>query len=210
MLFMGSVFTSCIPQTEPEGVREMRFAHAEYLRELADLVKANQAIAAAEAAFKNAQAAVKQAAAREKTADAVAKEIENAIAQADADQQIANILDNMEKDRLDNEAALIASKIALAQAQKNLEDALNAIEIERLGLSEEEVDALTTIHDIYMYWMGQLYSYLDSYKDLDNDLRDWLLDAYKDEALDEAEMEYLLQKYNKQIELKENELKYKE
>lgn len=172
MLFMGGIITSCIPNTEPQGVTEMRLAHARYLDALASLVKANEAVAAADAAFIQAKAAVKQAAAREKTADAVAKEIANAIAQADADRQIANILDNMEKDRLDNEAALLASQAALAQAQKDLEDALAAIEIEKLAMSDEEATALAAIkanydkaandlknwYNTYLYGVDGLYS----------------------------------------------------
>ncbi|MBP5316998.1 MAG: hypothetical protein J6Y83_04770, partial [Bacteroidales bacterium] len=149
MLFMGGIFTSCIPQNEPEGVREMRLAHARYLDRLGDLVKANEAVAAADAAFIQAKAAVKQAAAREKTADAIAKEIQNAIAQAQADQQIANILDLMEQDRLNNQAALLAAQAALAQAQKDLEDALAAIEIEKLAMSDEEAAALAAIKANY-------------------------------------------------------------
>lgn len=163
MLFMGGIITSCIPNTEPQGVTEMRLAHARYLDALASLVKANEAVAAADAAFIQAKAAVKQAAAREKTADAVAKEIANAIAQADADRQIANILDNMEKDRLDNEAALLASQAALAQAQKDLEDALAAIEIEKLAMSDEEAAALAAIKANYDKAANDLKAWYNSY-----------------------------------------------
>lgn len=163
MLFMGGIITSCIPNTEPQGVTEMRLAHARYLDKLGELVEANKAVAAADAAFIQAKAAVKQAAAREKTADAVAKEIANAIAQADADRQIANILDNMEKDRLDNQAALLASQAALAQAQKDLEDALAAIEIEKLAISTEEATALAAIKANYDKAANDLKEWYNSY-----------------------------------------------
>lgn len=163
MLFMGGIITSCIPNTEPQGVTEMRLAHARYLDALASLVKANEAVAAADAAFIQAKAAVKQAAAREKTADAVAKEIANAIAQADADRQIANILDDMEKDRLDNKAALLASQAALAQAQKDLEDALAAIEIEKLAMSTEEATALAAIKANYDKAANDLKAWYNTY-----------------------------------------------
>ncbi len=163
MLFMGGIITSCIPNTEPQGVTEMRLAHARYLDKLGELVEANKAVAAADAAFIQAKAAVKQAAAREKTADAVAKEIANAIAQADADRQIANILDNMEKDRLDNQAALLASQAALAQAQKDLEDALAAIEIEKLAMSDEEATALAAIKANYDKAANDLKEWYNSY-----------------------------------------------
>ena len=164
MLFMGGIFTSCIPQNEPEGVREMRLAHARYLDKLGELVEANKAVAAADAAFIQAKAAVKQAAAREKTADAVAKEIANAIAQADADQQIANILDQMEQDRLNNQAALLAAQAALAQAQKDLEDALAAIEIEKLAMSDEEAAALAAIKANYDQAAADLKAWYEAYK----------------------------------------------
>ena len=164
MLFMGSVFTSCIPQTEPDGVREMRIAHAEYLRALADLVTANEAVAAAEANFLNAKAAVKQAIAAQEQANARAIELANELTAAQNEQAIANILDQMEQDRVNNEAALLAAKAALAQAQKDFEDALNAIEIESLAMSDEEAAALAAIKNQYDIATANLRNWYENYQ----------------------------------------------
>lgn len=164
MLFMGSVFTSCIPQTEPDGVREMRIAHAEYLRALADLVTANKAVADAEANFLNAKAAVKQAIAAQEQANARAIELANELTAAQNEQAIANILDEMEQDRVNNEAALLAAKAALAQAQKDFEDALNAIEIESLAMSDEEAAALAAIKNQYDIATANLRNWYENYQ----------------------------------------------
>ena len=164
MLFMGGIITSCIENPEPQGVLEMRQAHAEYLRALASLTKANEAVAAAEAAYKNAEAAVQQALARINNADAVAQEIANAVAQAQADADIANILDQMEQDRLNNQAALLGAQEALARAQKDLEDALAAIEIEKLAMSDEEAAAIAAIKANYDYYADQLKNWYQDYQ----------------------------------------------
>ncbi|MBR5670383.1 MAG: hypothetical protein IKX11_00835, partial [Bacteroidales bacterium] len=164
MLFMGGIITSCIPTVEPDGVKEMRYAHAEYLRALADLTKANEAVAAAEAAVKNAQAAIKQAKAAQEQANARAIELANELTAAQNEQAIANILDEMEQDRLNNEAQLCAAKAALAQAQKDLEDALAAIEIEKLAMSTEEATALAAIKANYDAAAARLKAWYEDYQ----------------------------------------------
>jgi len=210
MLFMGSVFTSCIPQTEPEGVREMRYAHAEYLRALADLVKANEAVAAAQAEFDRARAAVKLSIARQNNAEAEAQELLNALKAAQNERDFANILDSMERDRVNNEALLLDAQTKLEQARKNFEDAMNALEIERLSLSQEELVAIGNIWNMYEFYAGLLQSALAQIADGEKDLRNWLLAALKDQAIDAAEYKYLVALYNKEIEMAEFELKYAE
>lgn len=56
LVALGGLFTSCISPDEPAGIHEIRYAKAEYIRALKDLTKANEAVVAAEAAFKQAQA----------------------------------------------------------------------------------------------------------------------------------------------------------
>ncbi|MBO4657415.1 MAG: hypothetical protein J5639_06545 [Bacteroidales bacterium] len=164
MLFMGGIITSCIPNTEPDGVKEMRLAHADYLRALADLTTANKDVVAAEAAVKNAQAAIKRAKAAQEEARARALELANELTAAQNEQDIANILDKMEQDRLNNEADLCAAKAKLAAAQKDLEDALAAIEIEKLAMSEEEAKALAAIKKEYVDAAAKLKAWYEDYK----------------------------------------------
>lgn len=56
LVALGGLFTSCIKNDEPAGIKELRYAKADYIRALADLSKANEAVVAAEAAYKQAQA----------------------------------------------------------------------------------------------------------------------------------------------------------
>ena len=62
MIAAGSLFTSCIEQVEPEGIKNLRDAKAEYIRALKDL-------RAADAEFRRAEAALKQADARYRDAE---------------------------------------------------------------------------------------------------------------------------------------------
>ena len=57
MTAAGSLFTSCIEQVEPEGIRNMRDAKADYIRSLKD-------VNAADAEYKRAEADVQRALAR--------------------------------------------------------------------------------------------------------------------------------------------------
>ena len=58
LVAVGGLFTSCIDNEEPLGVKELRYAKAEYIRALKGLTDANAKVAEAEAAWKNAQADV--------------------------------------------------------------------------------------------------------------------------------------------------------
>lgn len=210
MLFMGGIITSCIDNPEPQGVLAMREAHAEYLRALAKLTEANKAVVDAEAAFQQAQAAVQQAIARNKNANAEAKEIANAVAKAAADASIDSILDAMKITQANNAADLADAQAALARAQKDLEDALNAIEIESLGLSEKERVAIDSIRSQYNYWAGELKDALNDIKTADQNKFNWLVKALEDAALDGAEMAYYVDSIETLIDLKELELAFAE
>lgn len=210
MLFMGGIITSCIDNPEPQGVLAMREAHAEYLRALAKLTEANKAVVDAEAAYRQAEAAVQQAIARNKNANAEAKEIANAVAKAAADASIDSILDAMKITQAKNAKDLADAQKTLAKAQKDLEDALNAIELERLGLSQEEVVAIDSIRSKYNYWATKLKNKLNDIKTADQNKFNWLVAALEDAALDGAEMAYFVDSIETLIDLKELELAFAE
>ena len=172
MLFMGGIITSCIPNTEPDGVKEMRLAHAEYLRALADLTDANQDVAKAEAAYRNALAAVEQGRAAQEQARARALELANELTAAQNEAAFQQILDQMEEDALTHQANMADLEAQLAAAQKDLEDALAAIEIEKLAMSQEEALALAAIKGQYEAAAARLKAWYEDYQDEYKDLYD--------------------------------------
>ena len=206
MLFMGSIITSCIDNTEPQGVLEVREAYARYLDGLTSAQKANEAIAAADAAFRNAQAAVKLAIAREKEADAKAKEIANAVAQAKADKDIDYWKQQQELQKLAYERAVLEAKAALAEAQKNFDDAMRALDIYKLGLSSEEQQALLYIKDQYDFWAEALANWLDDYSDYLTDYKDYVIESILAQDSIAVTAEYFQEYIEEVIKVKEAEL----
>lgn len=206
MLFMGSIITSCIDNTEPQGVLEVREAYARYLDGLTSAQKANEAIAAADAAFRNAQAAVKLAIARQEEAQAKAQEIANAVAQAKADKDIDYWKQQQELQRLAYEQAVLEAKAALAEAQKNFDDAMRALEIYKLGISSEEQQALEYIKDQYDYWRNALANWLDRYADELDDYYDDVLESILAQDSIEATAEYFQEYLEERIKLMEVEI----
>ncbi|MBQ5438163.1 MAG: hypothetical protein IIU34_00840, partial [Bacteroidales bacterium] len=61
MIAAGSLFTSCIEQVEPEGIKNLRDAKAEYIRALKDLRAADAEFQRASAEVQRAEAALRQA-----------------------------------------------------------------------------------------------------------------------------------------------------
>ena len=206
MLFMGSIITSCIDQTEPQGVLEVREAYARYLDGLTSAQKANEAIAAADAAFRNAQAAVKLAIARQEEAQAKAQEIANAVAQAKADKDIDYWKQAQELQRLAYEQAVLEAKAALAEAQKNFDDAMRALEIYKLGISSEEQQALQYIKDQYDYWRNALANWLDDYADELDDYKDYVIESILAQDSIDATAEYFQEYLEERIKLMEVEI----
>ena len=206
MLFMGSIITSCIDNTEPQGVLEVREAYARYLDGLTSAQKANEAIAAADAAFRNAQAAVKLAIARQEEAQAKAQEIANAVAQAKADKDIDYWKQAQELQRLAYEQAVLEAKAALAEAQKNFDDAMRALEIYKLGISSEEQQALQYIKDQYDYWRNALANWLDDYADELEDYKDYVIESILAQDSIDATAEYFQEYLEERIKLMEVEI----
>ena len=123
LVAVGSLFTSCIDNEEPAGVKELRHAKAEYILALKDLAKANEAVAAAEADWKKAQAEVERANAAYISAQIQLTEAEAA----------GKALEN-EALRLKNEADSL--KAALERA---LAEGKNAEEIKKLQLDNQKL-----------------------------------------------------------------------
>ena len=123
LVAVGGLFTSCIDNEEPLGVKELRYAKAEYIRALKDLAKANEAVAAAEADWKTAQADVERA-----NAAYVTAQIQLTEAQA-------------EGQRLKNEADSL--KAAADRLQLEIDRALaegkSAAELEKLQLENQKL-----------------------------------------------------------------------
>lgn len=123
LVAVGGLFTSCIDNEEPLGVKELRYAKAEYIRALKGLTDANAEVAKAEAAWKNAQADVEKANAAWVTAQI-------AVTEAEAEgKRLQNKADSLKAEADSLKAAL---ERALAQGQ-------NTAELERLRLENEKL-----------------------------------------------------------------------
>ncbi len=129
MIAAGSLFTSCVTNTEPQGVKDLREAKADYLASLSKLREADAELVKAQAATEQARAAYRQAL-------VTLKEIEASIEQAKADTSIAGM-------KAAAEIAAVRAQQALAEAQQALEIALKKIEAEALSLTADEQKAIT-------------------------------------------------------------------
>ena len=133
MIAAGSLFTACINQEEPDGLKNIRDAKAEYIRAMAKLREADKALKEAEAKVQTAIAAIKEAEAEKIAAEAKSQQIENdykkALKEAQLEEEKANIqkaLDDLAKQReLDD--IKHAKKVAKAEAA--YEEALLEIEM---------------------------------------------------------------------------------
>ena len=210
MLFMGGVLTSCIDNPEPAGVENMRNAHADYLRALADLRKADAAVQQAEATFRLAKAAVEQAIAAQEQQKAKELELLNELLAAQNEQQIAALLAQMEEEAMQHQITMDGLKGDLARAEKDLQDALSAIEFEKLALSQKELDAINVIRDNYMSYLNQLEAiYADEASWVYNNY-DMYYKAIKDGIIEEASVEYAKAEIVEMIEIAEFQLAYEE
>lgn len=142
MIAAGSLFTSCVENTEPQGIRDLREAKADYLASLSKLREADAELVKAQAAYQSAQIAVVEA-------DAALKQALANIAQAlaDAAQIGVEYLDaelqmKLEADKAEAEIAAVEAQKDLAIAQADLETALRKIAAESIGLTEDEKAAI--------------------------------------------------------------------
>lgn len=142
MIAAGSLFTSCVENTEPQGIRDLREAKADYLASLSKLREADAELVKAQAAYQSAQIAVVEA-------DAALKQAEANIAQAlaDAAQIGVEYLDaklqiELEDARAQAEIAAVKAQEDLAKAQFSYEQTLRNLVAKSVGLNPEEVKVL--------------------------------------------------------------------
>ena len=166
-LMAGSsvTFTGCIDNDEPAGIENLRGAKAELLR-------AKVAVETAEAALRNAYAAEHLAQAKWTEAMAAKQELENEekrlkneveAAKTEAEKaywaaELARVEADLAKNKLTWEADRLAAETVLAQARKDYEDAMKAIELSKNYLSEAELGQLNYVQGEYSYAYAKLYS----------------------------------------------------
>ena len=168
MIAAGSLFTSCIEQVEPEGIRDLREAKARYYDALSQLRAKDGVYREAEAALKLAEAAVQQATAdqiKQETADAAkmnellrekqaleneaySMEMELRAAQIEAD--IDSLQKVMEIREKQHEIDLVDKQRELAQAQETLRQALRDIALAAADLTPKEKAAVIAAVEKYL------------------------------------------------------------
>jgi len=167
MIAAGSLFTSCIEQVEPDGIKNLRDAKAQYYLALAKL-------RAADEAYRQAEALVKQAEARYEDALTAAKNAEtdrlNKMAELDRElkalqnqaysmemelraaeiaQAIDAIAKEMELAEKQHEIDLIDMQKNLAQANEALRVALREIALAAQDLTTDEKNAVIAAAEAY-------------------------------------------------------------
>ncbi|MCR5745793.1 MAG: hypothetical protein K6G41_08300, partial [Bacteroidales bacterium] len=167
MIAAGSLFTSCIEQVEPEGIKNLRDAKAEYIRALKDLRAADAEFQRASAEVQRAEAALRQA-----QADAIkaqtecyvqmqalerelkALEVEAAAAELEARKaeiaaEIEGIQLTMEEIRAQHEVNMVGYQEDLAKAQEALRKTLRDIALASQDLTANEKAAVAAAIDEY-------------------------------------------------------------
>ena len=170
MIAAGSLFTSCIEQVEPEGIRDLREAKARYYDALSQLRAKDGVYREAEAAYKLAQAAHEQAIAdqiKQETADAAKmaelqrelkqilnerESMENQKKAAELEAYIDSLQKAMEIAEKDHEINLIKKQKELAQAEENLRTALRDIALAAADLTPKEKAAVVAAVEKYLEW----------------------------------------------------------
>ena len=167
MIAAGSLFTSCIEQVEPEGIKNLRDAKAEYIRALKDLRAADAEFQRASAEVQRAEAALRQAQADKIKAETDAytkmqalerelKEIEIELAGAELEARKAEIAAEiegielmMEEIRKAHEINMVELEEELAEAQESLRKTLRDIALASQDLTANEKAAVKAAIDEY-------------------------------------------------------------
>ncbi len=144
MIAAGSLFTSCVENTEPQGVKDLREAKADYLASLSKLREADAEKVKAEAAVQQAIAAVKQANAALAQANAEAQQIENEIQKARNEKEAEVLKAKIDSIKAKAEQDAVDAQKTLAEKQADLEKALRKIAAEAIGLTSDEGIAIET------------------------------------------------------------------
>lgn len=200
MLFMGSIFTSCLEQTELPGLYQVRLSQAGYLDALAELKKADATYRQAEATVQLSIAEMNKAVAAKRQAEAESlkalADIEKAKAEyteAEYQAKIDSLLDKMAEDELVHQKNMADKQAALAKAQKDLADALAKIDLESLALTDAQLTVINGYKDKYDEAAAKLNKLLDTmlYAENSNNLYDALYDAIEGQATAEYAQELL-------------------
>ena len=123
------MFSSCLENIEPEGIADLRGAKAELLRAQTALAEANAAKVNADAAFVQAQAKIQEAIAKQEEAKVAYYEAQALLAQYEAEYQ-ALVNANYEAEKaIELEQKMAEAKAAIAEAEAKA--AVYAAELER-------------------------------------------------------------------------------
>jgi hypothetical protein len=168
MIAAGSLFTSCIQQVEPEGIKALREAKARYYDALSQLRGKDGVLREAEAALKQAEAALKQAEAAHQQAvtdaytkmqalerelkelEIAEKTMENELRAAQIEAEIDAIQKEMELANKQHEIDLINKQAEKAQAEEDLRVVLRDIALQAQDLTAAEKEAVLGAAEAYL------------------------------------------------------------
>lgn len=144
LLLMGATttFTSCIDNDEPAGITELRGAKAE-------LLKAKAAVELANAAYVEAQTQYELAMVEQLNLTNEGIKLANELQQAKNEEEIANINNRIEQNKLIQQKILLELNQQLAEAQKKYDDAMAALELSKEFLSDEVLAVLEKVQQNY-------------------------------------------------------------
>ena len=144
LLLMGATttFTSCIDNDEPAGITELRGAKAE-------LLKAKAAVELANAAYVEAQTQYELAMVEQLNLTNEGIKLANELQQAKNEEEIAEINNRIEQNKLIQQKILLELNQELAEAQKKYDDAMAALELSKEFLSDEVLKVLEKVQENY-------------------------------------------------------------
>jgi len=164
----GSLFTSCIQQVEPEGIKALRDAKARYYDALSQLRGKDGVLREAEAALKQAEAALKQAEAAHQQAvtdaytkmqalerelkelEIAGKTMEMELRAAQIEAAIDALQKQMELANKQHEIDLINKQAAKAKAEEKLRVVLRDIALQAQDLTAAEKEAVIGAATAYL------------------------------------------------------------
>lgn len=152
MLGTAGTFTGCIDNDEPAGIEELRGAKAELLRAkvaveaaIAARENANATLILAQAETEKAKAAYNEALAEKQRLENELQAAKNEEKKAYYEMLIAQHQQQMEKDILEHQKQMVVLQQQLAEAQRNYELALKAIEIAEAIVSDSQKVTLSEL-----------------------------------------------------------------
>ena len=146
MIAAGSLFTSCVTNTEPQGIKDLREAKADYIESLKNLKDADAARQKAALAYDEANWAY----------ELQIKEIEVEIERVKADATIANKEAKIAEIVAQAKIAAIEYERQLAIAETHLQNTLDSIAVVSNKLSDEEKAAVKEYTKAYSKYLEAL------------------------------------------------------